>query len=137
MTSAPQRGPVALRPPAWRCRRPPLVPPSVDEKGRCAGHPAQVGGVDILCDPVGGGMPSEVVLESLDVETEVLGVPDQIRPSEITLVLEQQVVHPPELGCPKRLLPVLGACDHENGGPPHRERPVGLAGTGSQLDAQT
>src|SRR5438270_1097843 len=49
---------------------------------------------------------SEGVLESLDVETGVADLPDQTRRSNIALMAQQQVVHPPErnlircgLGC--------------------------------------
>ena len=51
---------------------------AVDEEGRCAGDAAQVGAVDVLGDAVGAGVLPEFVGEVFDVESELVGVTDQV-----------------------------------------------------------
>ena len=70
--------------------------PAVDEERRRAGDAAEVGAVDVLGDARGADAFAQVVGEAFDVETELLGVADQVVELERVLVLEQEVVHLPE-----------------------------------------
>ena len=58
---------------------------------------ADVGRLDVLGDPRLVHVASEVVVEPVDVEVELGGVPDEVGRCEVLLVVEQQVVHLPEL----------------------------------------
>ena len=69
---------------------------AVDEEGRRAGDAAQVGAVDVLGDAGSTGVVVQVVGEPFDVESELLGVADEVAEGEGVLVVEQQVVHLPE-----------------------------------------
>src|SRR5436189_6204560 len=73
-----------------------VVAPAVDEERRRAGDAAEVGAVDVVGDLRGADARTKVVCELLDVEPELLRVPDQVIRLQGVLVPEQQVVHLPE-----------------------------------------
>ena len=68
----------------------------VDKERRCAGHAAEISGLDVLGDTADVGAMFEVVAEPGRVELELLGVADEISPRQHVLVLQEQVVHRPE-----------------------------------------
>ena len=56
-----------------------------EERGR-AGHTAQVGAVDVVGDPPSTGVCPQIARELLDVETDLLRVPNEIVGIEGVLV---------------------------------------------------
>src|SRR5262249_52384357 len=74
-----------------------VVPDAVDEERGGTGDGGQVGGVDVLGDPAGADVPAQVGGEPPDVETDLARVAHQIGHVERVLVVQQLVVHFPEL----------------------------------------
>jgi hypothetical protein len=54
------------------------VAAAVDEEGGFAGDTAQVGAVDVFGNAGGAGVVLQVVGEPFDVESELLGIADQV-----------------------------------------------------------
>src|SRR4051794_25600423 len=70
--------------------------PAVDEEGRGAAHGRDVGALDVPVDPGRVSSLGEVAGEPVHVQTELLGVADEVLRVELVLVLEEEVVHLPE-----------------------------------------
>ncbi len=51
---------------------------TVDEEGGGARYTAHVGALDVRCDPFGPSVVSKVIGERLHIETELIGVADQV-----------------------------------------------------------
>src|SRR6185312_5713956 len=69
---------------------------AVDEEGGGSRHAAEVGGVDVLGHPSFVGVGTQVVLEAVRVQAQLLGVAKQIVAAQRVLVHQHQVVHSPE-----------------------------------------
>src|SRR5919197_2839070 len=74
-----------------------VVAPAVDEERRRAGDAALVGLVDVFGDAWRELPPPQVLAEALDVQAEALGGGEKLARRERILVVEQLVVHLPEL----------------------------------------
>ena len=74
-----------------------VVTTAVDEERRRAGDPARVGAGSVLGNPRRVDVAAELVPEALDVELELLGVATKVDGFQGVLVLQQGVVHLPEV----------------------------------------
>jgi hypothetical protein len=73
------------------------VPHAVDEECGRAGHAGQVGRVHIFGHVPGPGVAAQVGPEPVQVQVELFGVVEQVPDGQRALVVQQQVVHGPEL----------------------------------------
>src|SRR5919204_596787 len=69
---------------------------AVDEERGGAGHPARVGAAHVLVDALGVLVVAELLVEAVDVESELQGVAPEVTRRELVLVGKQQIVHLPE-----------------------------------------
>src|SRR5262249_17788978 len=70
---------------------------AVYEERGCGTHAALPAALDVLVDPLPVPLVAQLVVEALQVQLERLGVAAQILLLEMELMLEQHVVHLPEL----------------------------------------
>jgi hypothetical protein len=85
------------------------VLPAVDKERRGALHPAADAAYEVFPNPSGVGAPGKIRDELRLVQPDRGGVPDQILLVERVLVIEQRIVHRPELALrPGRLRRALG-----------------------------
>src|SRR6185436_20639836 len=73
-----------------------VVPDAVDVEGRCPVHAAPHAVHEVLVDPGLVHVLRHLLVEPLDVQSELLRIPVEIWIGQVTLALVQQVMHLPE-----------------------------------------
>jgi hypothetical protein len=73
------------------------MPHAVDEERRRAGDAGQVGRVDVLGDVPGPGVLAQAGPEPVQIQVQLAGVGHQVLDGQRALMVQQQIVHGPEL----------------------------------------
>src|SRR5918992_1332683 len=77
-----------------------VLDPAVDEEAGRAADPAPLAAIYVLADALQVSLAGHFSIEARHVELEALGVAAQVLRLEMALILEEQIVHRPELALP-------------------------------------